>query len=314
MTLPTRLSELRLPIVSAPMFLVSGIDLVVEQCRGGVVGSFPARNARSTPELVDWLETISERVEGHASSTFAVNLISHSSNSRFEADAEACIAKQTPMIITSMAPPGDLVAEVKSYGGLVFHDVTTVRHAEKALEQGVDGLVLVCAGAGGHAGTLNPFAFVAEVRRFFSGPLVVGGGITSGSGVLAVQAMGADLAYMGTRFIATSESLASDDYKRMVTESTAADVTYTPYFSGIPANYLSKSIAAAGLSDEAASHIGEKNYKGRDAVKAWRDIWGSGQGVGNVATVSSTADVIETLEREYISSLQSLKTIGGHRS
>jgi nitronate monooxygenase len=232
---PVLRGRLSLPVIAAPMFIVSNPDLVVAQCLAGIVGSFPALNARAPDTLDGWLTGIEQRLAQaeakDASRTiapFAVNLIVHASNDRLGADLETCIAHLVPMIITSLRAPGEVVDRVHSYGGVVFHDVTTVRHAEKALEGGVDGLILVCAGAGGHAGALSPFALLGEIRRFFDGPIVLAGAITSGAAILAAQAMGADLAYMGTRFIATKEANAALGYKAMITEGSAADIFYTP--------------------------------------------------------------------------------------
>lgn len=301
MAVPEALSRLRLPVVAAPMFLVSGTDLVIAQCRAGIVGSFPARNAREPGELRDWIKRIRGDGGDHV---FAVNLIAHRSNDTFERDAGVCLEERVPLLITSMAPHGDLVREAHRYGGLVFHDVTTVRHARKAAEQGVDGLILVCAGAGGHGGMLSPFALLPEVRRFFHGPLLLGGAITSGRAIRAAQVLGADLCYLGTPFIATRESAAPDAYKQMVTESAAGDITYTPYFSGVPANYLTKSITAAGLDPAELRAAPHGEYRQRHEVKAWRDIWGAGQGVGAIDEVRSAGDVINELVADYQATMQ----------
>lgn len=299
---------LRLPVICAPMFILSHPELVIAQCLNGLVGSFPALNARPQASLDDWLNEIRHTLDAARSADptrrigpFAVNQIVHPDNARLEQDMEACIRHQVPIIITSLHAPGAIVPKVHAYGGKVFHDVTTVRHAEKALEAGVDGLILVCAGAGGHAGTLSPFALLGEIRRFHDGPLALAGAISRGADILAAQAMGADFAYMGTRFIASREAMASDDYKACVIASSAADITYTPYFTGIPGNYLKASIRAAGLNPE---HLPAPEESGlsltRKDIKAWRDIWGAGQGVGNISDAPPVAKIIDRLEAEYL--------------
>jgi nitronate monooxygenase len=290
-------SRLRLPVIAAPMFIVSHPDLVIAQCLGGIVGSFPALNARPQEALEQWLTQIRAAIGDRP---FAVNQIVHASNSRLEHDLEVCIRHRVPIIITSLRAPGDVVRHVHEYGGLVFHDVISVRHAEKALTEGVDGLILVCAGAGGHAGTLSPFALLREVRRFFDGPLVLAGAISSGRDVLAARAMGADFAYMGTRFIATQEANAGPAYKQALVASHAADVVYTPYFTGVAGNYLKASIAAAGLDPDNLPPVDKSAMNfGSGSAKAWRDIWGAGQGVGGIEDIPATADLIDRLVREY---------------
>lgn len=308
MAIPALLRErLSLPVICAPMFILSNPDLVIAQCLGGLVGSFPALNARPSEALEEWIVRIKtalsqarEADPARRIGPFAVNQIVHKSNDRLAHDMEVCIRHQVPLIITSLSAPQDIVPAVHAYGGLVFHDVISVRHAEKALEAGVDGLILVCAGAGGHAGTLNPFALVAEVRRFYDGPIVLSGAIGNGRAILAAQAMGADFAYMGTRFIATKESGASQAYKDCLVASHAADVVYTPYFTGVPGNYLKASILAAGLDPE---HLPVRDKDslnmGSSSAKAWRDIWGAGQGVGGIDDVPPTAELIAQLQREY---------------
>lgn len=290
-------SRLRLPVIAAPMFIVSHPDLVIAQCLGGIVGSFPALNARPQEALEQWLTQIRAAIGDRP---FAVNQIVHASNSRLEHDLEVCIRHRVPIIITSLRAPGEVVRHVHEYGGLVFHDVISVRHAEKALTEGVDGLILVCAGAGGHAGTLSPFALLREVRRFFDGPLVLAGAISSGRDVLAARAMGADFAYMGTRFIATQEANAGPAYKQALVASHAADVVYTPYFTGVAGNYLKSSIAAAGLDPDNLPPVDKSAMNfGSGSAKAWRDIWGAGQGVGGIEDIPATADLIDRLVREY---------------
>lgn len=307
--LPAPLRErLTLPVIASPMFIVSTPDLVIAQCLGGIVGSFPALNARPPELLEEWIVRIKQTLAAASASDparriapFAVNQIVHGSNSRLEHDLDVCVRHQVPVIITSLRPPGDLVKQVHAYGGLVFHDVISVRHAEKALEEGVDGIIAVCAGAGGHAGTLSPFALIGEIRRFYDGPLVLSGAITSGASILAAQAMGADLAYMGTRFIATREANATADYKAMIAASNAQDIVYTPFFTGVPGNYLKPSITAQGLDPEnlPTADKSSMNFGAGSDAKAWRDIWGAGQGVGTIDDAPPAAEVIARLRREY---------------
>lgn len=312
---PVLRGRLSLPVIAAPMFIVSNPDLVVAQCLAGIVGSFPALNARAPETLGGWLTGIEQRLAqakaedaSRVIAPFAVNLIVHASNDRLAADLETCIAHRVPMIITSLRAPGEVVDRVHSYGGVVFHDVTTIRHAEKALEGGVDGLILVCAGAGGHAGALSPFALLGEIRRFFGGPVVLAGAITGGAAILAVQAMGADLAYMGTRFIATKEANAAPGYKAMITEASAADILYTPFFTGIPGNYLKPSIAAAGLDPNALPDVTKDSADfGSGRTKAWRDIWSAGQGVGTIGDVPATAMLVARLKAEYAAAREALQ-------
>lgn len=289
--------RLALPVIAAPMFIVSNPDLVIAQCRGGIVGSFPALNARPQEALDEWLTKIRA---GVGDAPFAVNQIIHQSNLRLDQDLDVCLRHQVPIIITSLRAPGDVVKRVHEYGGLVLHDVISVRHAEKALAEGVDGLILVCAGAGGHAGTLSPFALVSEVRKFFTGPLALAGAIGNGRGILAARALGADFAYMGTRFIATCEANASQAYKDAIVAGSAADVVYTPYFTGVAGNYLKPSIVAAGLDpDNLPARDKSAMDFGSGAAKAWRDIWGVGQGIGAIDDVPSTLELIERLKAEY---------------
>ena len=308
MALPASLSDtLALPVIGSPMFIVSGPDLVIAQCLNGIVGSFPALNARPAEQLDLWLTRIkSELAAAKAAdparkiAPFAVNQIVHASNDRLAHDMEVCVRHEVPIIITSLRAPDAVVSAAHSYGGLVFHDVTTIRHAQKAVEAGVDGLILVCAGAGGHAGTLSPFALVGEVRRFYDGPIILSGAIATGQAILAAQAMGADLAYIGTRFIATQEANAAQGYKDMIVETAAADIVYTPFFTGVPGNYLKPSIAAQGLDPDDLPHAGKDSMSfGSGRTKAWRDIWGSGQGVGLIDDAPPVATVVERLKAEY---------------
>ena len=303
--------RLRLPVIASPMFLVSGHELVVAQCKAGIIGSFPSLNARPEDELQVWLAIIREGLAAHDATNpgspaapFAVNLISNKSNARFDHDARVCVDNEVPLLLTSLSPPGDLVKAVHGYGGLVYHDVTTVRHAEKALEQGVDGLILVCNGAGGHAGTANPFALYSEVRKFYNGTIVLAGAIGTGGALNAALSLGADMVYMGSRFIPAAESRAPDDYRAMVIEATLKDVVYTPFFSGLPANYLRQSIIAAGLDPEevATASRDKTRYQAgaRSEAKAWRDIRGAGQGVGQVDRVQPTSEIVDQLEQEWL--------------
>ena len=301
--------RLRLPVIAAPMFLVSGVELVLAQCKAGIVGSFPSLNARPAEALDDWLTRIRDGLAAARDpAPFAVNLIVNKSNERLPHDLAACVSHRVPIVITSLSPPGEVVAAVHAYGGLVFHDVITLRHARKALDSGVDGLILVAGGAGGHAGRLNPFAFLAEVRLMFDGPIVLAGGITSGDAVLAAEALGADFAYVGTRFIATAEANAPAAYKQMIVDSQAADVVYTDTPSGIHGNYLAASLSAAGLDpDNLPPPEAPGSYKSSERrAKAWRDLWSAGQGVGNIADVPSVADCVARLAHEYGAALRRL--------
>jgi len=309
MALPDKLSQsLALPVIASPMFIVSGPDLVIQQCLAGVVGSFPALNARPAEQLDLWLTRIETELAAARAADparriapYAVNQIVHASNDRLRHDVEVCVRHRVPIVITSLRAPDQVVAAVHSYGGLVFHDVVSIRHARKALEAGVDGLILVCAGAGGHAGTLSPFALVGEVRRFYDGPIILSGAIATGSAILAAQAMGADLAYVGTRFIATQEANAAEGYKEMIAASSAADIVYTPYFTGVPGNYLKPSVVAQGLDPDALPDADKSkmSFGSGAAAKAWRDIWGAGQGVGLIDDAPPVAAVVARLKREY---------------
>ncbi len=303
MPIPASLQKgLALPVICAPMFIVSNPDLVIAQCRGGLIGSFPALNARPKEALDEWLTRIkSALADDPKAAPFAVNQIIHQSNERLEHDMALCVKHEVPLIITSLRAPNEIVPHVHAYGGQVFHDVISVRHAEKALEAGVDGLILVCAGAGGHAGMLSPFALVGEIRKFYDGPIALSGAITNGSAVLAAQAMGADFAYVGTRFIATREGNAVEGYKQAIVDSAAVDVVYTPFFTGVHGNYLKKSIVASGLDPD---NLPDKdktsmNFGSAVAAKAWKDIWGAGQGVGTIDDVPSTAELIGRMKEEY---------------
>ncbi|MEJ2896169.1 NAD(P)H-dependent flavin oxidoreductase [Bordetella avium] len=307
-TLTATLSaQLRLPVICSPMFIVSNPDLVLAQCTSGVMGAFPALNARPQSLLADWRAEIEAGLADYRKNhpqavvaPYAVNQIIHQSNDRLDHDLAECARYRVPYLITSLRAPGDLVDGIHRWGGKVFHDVTTIRHAEKALEAGVDGLILVAAGAGGHAGTLSPFALLAEVRRFYDGPIALSGAISTGAGVLAALAMGADFAYMGTRFIASREANASLDYKEALVRACANDILYTPFFTGIPGNYLKASIINAGLdpANLPAPASGAANF-GSSRAKPWKDIWGAGQGVGSIEGIQPTSEIVAQLRAEY---------------
>jgi nitronate monooxygenase len=308
MALPSVLRNLTLPVVASPMFIVSYPELVLAQCKAGIVGSFPALNARPAEQLDEWLTQIQEQLAAHKArhpeaniGPIAVNQIVHQSNVRLEQDVRVCVEHKVPIFITSLrAPVREMIDAVHSYGGIVLHDVINLRHAEKALEAGVDGLILVAAGAGGHAGTTSPFALVGEVRRVFDGPIVLSGSIANGASILAAQAMGADLAYMGTRFIATQEAHAVDSYKHAIVSANAADIIYTNLFTGVHGNYIRESIINAGLDPDAlpVSDKSKMNF-GSEKAKAWKEIWGAGQGVGLMDDVPSVANLVARLKREY---------------
>ncbi len=311
MALPAALEgKLRIPLIGAPMFIVSAPDLVVAQCTAGIVGAFPALNARPQSALGDWIREIKDRLGEYAAAhpddsvaPFAVNQIAHASNNRLLDDMQTCVRHEVPIIITSLRPPSEIVSAVHGYGGMVFHDVINLRHARKAIEQGVDGIIAVCAGAGGHAGTLSPFALIKEIRREFDGAIILSGAMTSGGDVLAAQAMGADLSYVGTRFIATEEACAPQPYKDMIVQSNAADIAYTSLFTGVHGSYLRGSIVNAGLDPD---NLPDKEKStmdfgsgGKDDAKAWRDIWGAGQGVGNVDDIPAAHDLVLRIADEY---------------
>lgn len=301
-------TELSLPVIGAPMFLASGVDLVVAQCCAGIIGSFPALNARPAEELDTWLTEIETRLAafetetGKAPAPYAVNLIVHGSNPRVDEDLATLVRHKVPLVITSLSAPDKVVEAVHGYGGLVFHDVITVRHAEKAAGVGVDGLILVCAGAGGHAGRLSPFALLPEVKAFYDGAIVLSGAITGGAAILAAEALGADFAYIGSAFIATDESIAPDGHKQMVADSRAADILYTPYFSGTHGNYLTPSIVAAGADLDEATVAQPRKMEfgsGSSKARAWKDVWSAGQGVGQIERVQPAAAYIAQLKAEY---------------
>lgn len=300
MALPRAFETVTIPAIAAPMFLTSGPDLVVETCRAGLVGTFPALNQRATTGYVAWLEEIQARLpEGAA--PFGVNLIVHKSNPRLEDDLAATVAHRVPLVITSLGAVREVVAAVHSYGGLVFHDVINRRHAEKAAEAGVDGLIAVAAGAGGHAGTLSPFALLAEIREVFDGTLVLSGSINTGAQIAAARLMGADMAYLGTRFLATREAMVPAAYKEMVVASRAADVIYTSAISGVSANFLRSSIVAAGLDPDDLPPHGKLDMKGE--AKAWATVWSAGHGVGGISDVPGAYELCRRLVTEYRESM-----------
>lgn len=310
MTLPALFDRLRLPVIGSPLFIISGPELVIAQCKAGIVGSFPALNARPAAMLDEWLHRITEELAAHnrdhpdrPAAPFAVNQIVHRSNDRLEADLATCAKWQVPIVITSLGAREDLNQAVHGWGGITLHDVIDDRFARKAVEKGADGLIAVAAGAGGHAGRLSPFALVQEIRQWFDGPLALSGSIATGGAILAAQAMGADFAYIGSPFIATTEANAVDGYKQAIVEGRASDIVYSNLFTGVHGNYLRGSIAAAGLDPDA---LPEGDLKTMDfgtgngaKAKAWRDIWGSGQGIGAVDAVEPVADRVARLEREY---------------
>jgi len=315
MGIPANLNNrLRLPVIAAPMFIVSSLALVKAQCKAGVVGSFPALNARPNGSLGQWLSEIRDDLAAYdaenpdrRSAPFAVNLIVHKSNDRVEADLATCVEHRVPIVITSMGVRRDVIDAVRSYGGLVFHDVVNVRFARKAVEYGAHGLIAVAAGAGGHAGALSPFALVPEIRSWFDGPLALSGSIASGRGILAAQALGADFAYVGSAFIATEEANAPAAYKQMIIDGSSDDIIYTPLFSGVHANYLKPSIRAAGLDpDNLPERQDEISYGGGGPKKAWKDIWGAGQGIGAIANVAGAGVVVDRMANEYRLARQAL--------
>ncbi len=307
--------QMSLPVICSPMFIVSSPKLVIEQCKSGVIGSMPALNARPAELLDDWLAEITETLANARQeepnrkiAPYAINQIIHTSNDRLDHDMAMCEKHKVPMIITSLRAPDEVVQQTHAWGGVVFHDVTTLRHAEKAIEAGVDGLILVAAGAGGHAGTLSPFALLAEVRRIFDGPIALSGSITTGDGILAARAMGADFAYIGTRFIASTEANADERYKQMIVDSAAKDVLYTPFFTGIPGNYLTQSIIASGLDPNnlKKEESLDTNF-GTSRVKPWKHIWGAGQGVGSIDSIETTAQIVATMQEEYAQARQRIQ-------
>ena len=308
MSLPAIFDTLRLPVIGAPLFIISHPALVIAQCKAGVVGSFPALNARPQSQLNEWLHQITEELAAWdrdhpetPAAPFAVNQIVHRSNDRFEADMMTCAEWKVPIVITSLGARTELNDAVHGWGGITLHDIIDDRYARKAIEKGADGLIAVAAGAGGHAGKWSPFALVQEIRKWFDGPLILSGAIATGGAVLAAQAMGADLAYIGSPFIATDEARAEDDYKQGIVDGGGADIINSNLFTGISGNYLRASVVAAGLDPDNLPQAGPEamNFQSATGAKAWRDIWGSGQGIGVIDKVVPTADYVARLEREY---------------
>ena len=298
------------------MFTISNPKLVVNQCKSGIIGSFPALNAREPETLEDWIKKIKDDLEDYKFNNpdkivapYAVNQICHKSNKRLISDMETCVEQKVPIIITSLRPPDDIIEAAHSYGGIVYHDVISVRHAEKAAEIGVDGLILVCAGAGGHAGTLSPFALLREVKEWFKGTILLSGSIGDGNSIASALALGADLAYIGSRFIATTEANADEVYKKMILDSSAKDIVYSSFFSGVHGNYLRGSIERSGLDPDNLED-GSKNqmtFSNPNKPKTWKDIWGSGQGIGRVSEITSTEKVVDQLEKELKNAINDLK-------
>ncbi len=304
---PSLARNLRFPAIAAPMFLVSGPELVIATCKAGMIGAFPALNERTTEGYGKWLDAIKAGL-GPDDAAYGVNLIVHPTNTRLTDDIQVTVDHKVPLVITSLGAVKDVVDAVRGYGGVVFHDVINSRHARKAMEAGVDGLILVSAGAGGHAGNQHPFALINEIRQFFGGTILLSGAISTGGDVAAALMAGADLAYMGTRFIATQEAAASDDYKHMLTETTARDITYTDAISGINANFLTPSLINNGLDPAAArdpKHKIDMAHELSPEAKAWKTIWSAGQGVGSIHDIPPVADLVARLRTEFTEALQS---------
>ena len=311
MPIPSHIKDnLSIPVIGSPLFIISGPELVIAQCKAGIIGSFPALNARPQHVLEEWIVRIKTELAEYKAENpdakvapFAVNQICHGSNDRLAEDMATCVKHEVPIIITSLRPPAELVEAAHSYGGFVYHDVINVRHAKKAVEQGVDGLILVCAGAGGHAGALSPFALLREVKEWFDGTVILSGAIGDGHVVAASLALGADFAYMGTRFIATQEANADPEYKKMLEESAADDIVYSSLFTGVHGNYLKPSISNAGMdpdnlpsADKSSMNFGSG---GNTKSKAWKDIWGSGQGIGRIYDSPPVSELVDRIKTEY---------------
>lgn len=317
MSVPPILQNLRIPVIGSPLFIISNPDLVIAQCKAGIVGSFPALNARPEAQLDEWLDRITTELAEHdaknpdrPSAPFAVNQIVHKTNNRLDHDVEMCVKYKVPVVITSLGAREEVNQAIHSYGGIVLHDIINSIFARKALEKGADGLIAVAAGAGGHAGTISPLALIQDIREFFDGPLALSGAMANGGAVAAAQAMGADFGYIGSAFISCDEANAVDGYKDMIVESDAKDIVYSNLFTGVHGNYLAPSIAQAGLdpnnlpeSDPSAMNFGSG---GNQKSKAWRDIWGCGQGIGAVKSRMSTAEYVDKLEREYLGAIEAL--------
>ncbi|GAC1625744.1 MAG: nitronate monooxygenase family protein [Nevskia sp.] len=317
MSLPSVLQRLSLPVIGSPLFIISNPDLVIAQCKAGIVGSFPALNARPAAQLEEWLIRITTELAAWdaahpeaPSAPFAVNQIVHKSNDRLMHDIELCVKYKVPIVITSLGAREDVNAAIHSYGGIVLHDIINNKFAKKAIEKGADGIIAVAAGAGGHAGTTSPFALVQEIRSWFKGPIALSGSIATGGAVLAAQAMGADFGYVGSAFIATDEARASPAYKQAIVDATSADILYSPTFTGVHGNYLIPSIVAAGLDPDNLPHSDPSKMDfgsgGNSDAKAWKDIWGCGQGIGAVHEVVPAAKLVERLRGEYLAAKQRL--------
>jgi len=317
MSLPPILQNLEIPVIAAPLFIVSGPELVIAQCKAGIVGSFPALNARPKEDLEKWIIRIKLELEQFQKENpdkkvapFAVNQICHGSNNRLEHDMEICVKHEVPIVITSLQASKMVYDAVHSYGGIALHDVTNIRHTEKALEMGADGIIAVCNGAGGHAGGLSPFALIPEIREFFDGPLLASGSIANGDSVLGALGIGADLAYIGTRFIASKEANASEEYKDEIIESSGKDIVYSSLFTGVHGNYLKGSIEKAGLDPNNLPEAGKETMNfgsgGNTDAKAWKDIWGAGQGVGSIHDKPSVQEIVDQMKAEYLAARQRL--------
>ncbi len=320
MALPSLFDNLRLPVIGSPLFIISGPELVIAQCKAGIVGSFPALNARPQAQLDEWLHQITEELAAYnrdnptkPAAPFAVNQIVHRSNNRLEEDMETCAKWKVPLIITSLGAREEINVATHEWGGIVLHDVINDRYAHKAIEKGADGLIPVAAGAGGHAGTISPFALMQEIRAWFDGPVALSGSIASGAAILSAQSMGADLAYIGSAFISTKEARASEDYKQGIVDGKAADIVYSNLFTGVHGNYLKKSIENAGLdpanlpeSDPSKMNFGSG---GNTAAKAWKDIWGCGQGIGNIDEVLSAGGLVAKFRKEYDTAFNRMKIL-----
>ncbi len=318
MALPEIFNTLRLPAVASPMFIISNPDLVIAQCKAGIVGSFPALNARPAAELDVWLTRISEELDRHnqanpdtPAAPYAVNQIVHRSNDRLEHDIEACVRHKVPIVITSLGARTDLNDAIHSYGGITLHDIINNRFAKKAIEKGADGLIAVAAGAGGHAGTISPLALISEIREWFDGPLLLSGAISTGDSILAAQAMGADLGYIGSAFIAAAEANADERYKQAIVDGSASDIVYSNLFTGVHGNYLRPSIEAAGLDPENLPQSDPSKMDfgsgGNSDAKAWKDIWGCGQGIGGVKAIEPVADMVARMTAQYQAARQRLQ-------
>lgn len=313
--IPSILKNLRIPVIGSPLFIISNPKLVIAQCKAGIVGSMPALNARPVSQLDEWLAEITEELADYnaknpdrPAAPFAINQIVHKSNDRLEQDMELCVKYKVPMIITSLGAREEVNVAAHSYGGIVLHDVINNKFAHKAIEKGADGLIAVATGAGGHAGSKSPFALIQEIRQWFDGPLALAGSIANGNAILAAQALGADFAYIGSPFIATHEARAQEEYKQAIVECNSDDIVYSNLFTGIHGNYLAPSIRAAGLDPNALpeSDPSKMNFGGDGKAKAWKDIWGSGQGIGVIQEVTSAADYINKLHEEYIAAREEL--------